>query len=212
MLAVIMTDVAVPPDTLQTMLRKAVQRSFNCISVEGHTSTSDSVLCLANGAAHQEELSGADLETFETLLGEACADLAKAIANDAEGIKHLITLDVEGLADEADARQVAKTVAESPLVKTAVFGADPNWGRIVSAAGYAGVELAEPDMSLWMEDVLLYDKGVPQEYDYAALHERLKTNHDVYIRLVCGTGPGNCRFWTCDLTYEYIRLNAEYTT
>jgi glutamate N-acetyltransferase/amino-acid N-acetyltransferase len=139
-------------------------------------------------------------------------ELARAIAADAEGASHLITLSVEGLRDDAEARRVAKAVAESALVKTAVFGADPNWGRIVSAAGYAGVPFEEEQLSLWLGDLLLYDAGTPQPFDVATASAYLKNNRDVHLRLRFTLGPGHCTFWTCDLGYEYVRLNAEYTT
>ena len=123
-----------------------------------------------------------------------------------------MTLDVEGCRDDSEARRVAKAVAESALVKTAIYGADPNWGRIVSAAGYCGVEFEEEQLSLWMGDMLLYHHGVPQPFDAATASAYLKNNRDVHFRLRFTLGTGRCTFWTCDLTTEYIRLNADYTT
>jgi glutamate N-acetyltransferase/amino-acid N-acetyltransferase len=229
MLAFVLTDARVAPGHLQTLLRQAADRTFNCISVEGHTSTNDTLLLFANGMASGEvaqaltpreppreptrsELAAGTLVQFGQAVTEVCADLARAIADDAEGISHLITIDVEGLRTEAEARQVAKTVAESALVKTAIFGADPNWGRIVSAAGYAGVEFAERDLSLWLGDMLLYDQGTPQRFDAAAASAYLKNHREICMRLAFSLGSARCRFWTCDLGYEYVRLNAEYTT
>lgn len=212
MLAFVLTDAHVAPNHLQAILKRAAARTFNCISVEGHTSTNDSLLLFANGQVRHHELSGAGLDRYEQAVTETCADLARAIADDAEGITHLITIDVEGLRTEAEARQVAKTIAESALVKTAIFGSDPNWGRIVSAAGYAGVEFQERDLSLWLGDMLLYDKGTPLPFDTAAASLYLKNNREVSMRLVFTLGSATCRFWTCDLGYEYVRLNAEYTT
>src|SRR5262249_31820159 len=141
-----------------------------------------------------------------------CAELAQAIAADAEGAAHLIRIDVEGLRDDADARRVAMSIADSALVKTAIFGADPNWGRIVSAAGYAGVAFEEEQLSLWLGDLLLYHAGTPQPFDAAAPSAYLKSNRDISLRLRFTVGPGRCTFYTCDLTYDYVRLNAEYTT
>jgi glutamate N-acetyltransferase/amino-acid N-acetyltransferase len=141
-----------------------------------------------------------------------CAELARAIAADAEGATHLVTVEVEGLRDDAEAFRVARAVADSPLVKTALFGADPNWGRIVSAAGYAGVEFEEAQLSLWLGDLLLYHHGVPQPFDPETASAYLKRQRDVTLRLRFTLGPGRCTFWTCDLTYEYVKLNAEYTT
>jgi glutamate N-acetyltransferase/amino-acid N-acetyltransferase len=212
MLAFILTDARVEPTALQSILARAAERSFNCISVEGHTSTNDTVLVLANGAAGDELLTGRAIERFAEAVVAACVDLAMAIANDAEGITHLITIEVTGAPSDQDARRVAKTIAESALVKTAIFGADPNWGRIVSAAGYAGVAFAERDLSLWLGDFLLYQAGVPQPFDAAAASAYLKNTRDVTMKLAFTLGSGACRFWTCDLGYEYVRLNAEYTT
>jgi glutamate N-acetyltransferase/amino-acid N-acetyltransferase len=134
------------------------------------------------------------------------------IPDDGEGATHLITIDVEGCRSEAQARAVARAVADSPLVKTAIHGADPNWGRILSAAGYAGVGFDEVDALLEIDDVVVYRDGVPTTFDAHALSERIRGEREVRIRLVVGPGPGSVRFWTCDLTAEYIRLNADYTT
>jgi glutamate N-acetyltransferase/amino-acid N-acetyltransferase len=212
MLAFVLTDAVVAPTDLQALLRRAADRTFNCISVEGHTSTNDTLLLFANGAAGGAQVRGVGLEKYEAAVTEVCGELARAIADDAEGISHLIRLDVEGLRTEAEARRVAKAVAESALVKTAVFGGDPNWGRIVSAAANAGVAFDERDLSLWMGDTLLYDRGTPQPFDVATASAYLKSNREVTFRLAFTLGSAGCRFWTCDLTYEYIRLNAEYTT
>jgi glutamate N-acetyltransferase/amino-acid N-acetyltransferase len=138
--------------------------------------------------------------------------LARAIAADAEGATHLVTIEVEGLRDDREAYRVAKTVADSPLVKTAICGADPNWGRIVSAAGYAGVEFEEEHLSLWLGDLLLYHAGTPQPFDAATASSYLRRERNVAIRLRFTLGGGRCTFWTCDLTAEYVRLNADYTT
>ncbi|MHB1423283.1 MAG: bifunctional ornithine acetyltransferase/N-acetylglutamate synthase [Gemmataceae bacterium] len=149
---------------------------------------------------------------FGAAVLEVCGELARAIAADAEGATHLITIEVEGLRDDREAYRVAKTIAESALVKTAIHGCDPNWGRIVSAAGYAGVEFAEEDLSLWLGDLLLYHAGMPQPFDAGTASAYLKRERHVQLRLRFTLGSGRCTFWTCDLTREYIRLNAEYTT
>ena len=137
MLGFVLTDAAVAPADLHRILKTAAEQSFNCISVEGHTSTNDTVFLLANGTG--PPLAGQELEAFAVEVRHVCVELARKIAIDAEGREHLITIEVEGCRTDAEAKQIAKTVAESALVKTAVFGADPNWGRVVSAAGYAGV-------------------------------------------------------------------------
>lgn len=210
MLAVIMTDAALKPDEADAMLRHAVDRSFNCISVEGHTSTSDSVILLANGAAKTQANVGA--ETVQRMIDEVCADLAQAIVRDAEGAEHLIVVDVSGLRTRAEAHRIAKTIAHSPLVKTAIAGCDPNWGRIVSAVGYAGVELAEEDITLSINGTLIYRKGAPADYDAAAVSDSIRRSRDVSIDVKLPFGQEAVRFWTSDLTAEYVRLNSEYTT
>jgi glutamate N-acetyltransferase/amino-acid N-acetyltransferase len=212
MLAFVLTDAAVEPAKLQGALQVAVDRSFNMISVEGHTSTNDTVLALANGAAGGSTLAGASLESFARLLTEVCTELAQAIVRDAEGAKHFVTIDVEGLRSPAEARQVAKAIAESALVKTAIYGADPNWGRFVSAAGYCGVEFEEKDLSLWLDERLLYDHGSPVKFDAEAASERLRKENTAHLRLKFELGTAGCQFWTCDLTEEYVKLNADYHT
>jgi glutamate N-acetyltransferase/amino-acid N-acetyltransferase len=210
MLGFLFSDAPVAPNDLQHILRIAVDHSFNCVSVEGHTSTNDTVLLLANGRG--SPLSGADLNAFANGVQEVCAELAKAIAADAEGANHLVTIDVEGCRSDAEARQIAKTVAESALVKTAIYGADPNWGRFVSAAGYSGVRFEEKDLTLWMGDMQLYRAGVPLPFDAATASSYLKHNREIHLRFRFNLGPGRCAFHTCDLTPEYVRLNGEYTT
>jgi glutamate N-acetyltransferase/amino-acid N-acetyltransferase len=210
MLGFVLTDASVRPEALQSILRDAVEQSFNCISVEGHTSTNDSVLILANGTG--SPLTGAELDRFAAAVREVCADLARAIAADAEGASHLVVINVEGCRNDAEAKRIAKTIAESALVKTAIYGADPNWGRFVSAAGYAGVEFAESDLSLWMGPFELYRSGAPLPFDPKTASSYLKDNREIHLQLQFRLGSGKCRFYTCDLTTEYVRLNADYTT
>jgi glutamate N-acetyltransferase/amino-acid N-acetyltransferase len=214
MLAFVFTDAAVTPPDLAALALRAGDQSFNCVSVEGHTSTNDTLLLLANGQSRPgaDALSGGDLERFGSAVTGVCAELARAIAADAEGANHLVTVEVEGLRDDSEARRVAKAVADSPLVKTAIFGADPNWGRVVSAAGYAGVVFEEEDLSLWLGDLLLYHAGTPQPFDAATASAYLKREREIQLRLRFTLGAGRARFWTCDLTTEYVRLNADYTT
>ncbi len=211
MLGFVLTDAGIKPDDLARLAGRAVGKSFNCISVEGHTSTNDTVLFFANGKG--AKISGkTELDRFGDALAETCSQLAQQIAGDAEGASHLVKIEVSGLRSDRDAHRVAKTVADSALVKTAIFGADPNWGRIVSAAGYSGVEFAEKDLSLTMGKFLLYKKGTPHDFDAKAASAYLKNNREVEFHLAFTLGNGFCRFWTCDLTYEYVKLNAEYTT
>lgn len=210
MLAFLLTDAAVAPQDLQPILAAAADASFNRISVEGHTSTNDTVLLFANGTG--PALAGNDLRRFGTAVTEVCVELARFIAADGEGSKHLVTVVVEGLRTADEARRVAKAVADSALVKTAIYGADPNWGRFVSAAGYAGVAFEERDVSCMLGSIPLYRAGMPLPFDAAAASAYLKDNREVVLRLTFTLGTAGCTFWTCDLTPEYVRLNADYTT
>jgi glutamate N-acetyltransferase/amino-acid N-acetyltransferase len=210
MLAFVLTDAPLRPEDLASLPAEAAASTFNCVSVEGHTSTNDTLLFLANGTG--PELQGEGLRAFRAAAVAVCGELARAIADDAEGASHLVTVAVEGLRTDAEARAVAKAVADSPLVKTALFGADPNWGRIVSAAGYAGVDFEESQLSLWLGEHCLYEHGTPLPFDAATVSAYMKATRELPVRLVFTLGRGRCTFYTCDLTYEYVRLNADYTT
>ncbi len=212
MLALIMTDAPLDPAAAQTALRTAADVSFNCMSVDGHMSTNDTVLLVANGAAGGSPLAGGDLATFRETLDEVCIDLAKAIAGDGEGSTHLVTIEISGCADRAAALAIAKTVANSPLVMTAIHGADPNWGRIVSAAGYANVPLDPKGITLHLNGTLLYRNGAPVAFDAATVSKSIRDNRDTLIQLDFREGSAGVRFWTADLTAEYVRLNADYHT
>lgn len=212
MLALIMTDAPIAAADAQAALSCATADSFNCMSVDGHMSTNDTVLLLANGAAGGEPLSGDGLAAFQTALDEVCVELAKAIAGDGEGATHLVTIDITGCASRETALEIAKTVANSPLVKTALHGADPNWGRIVSAAGYAGVPFNPAGVSLWLNGFLLYQKGAPVEFDGREVSASIRDNRDTLVQLEFSEGTAARRFWTADLTAEYVRLNADYHT
>ncbi|MGO9922595.1 MAG: bifunctional glutamate N-acetyltransferase/amino-acid acetyltransferase ArgJ [Isosphaeraceae bacterium] len=212
MLAVLATDAPLWANDLSEILGDAVDRSFNCLSVEGHASTNDTVLLLSSTAATEPTLRGDDVATFAGMVRSACESLAKAIADDGEGATHFVTIDVEGCQSFADARAIARAVADSPLVKTAIHGADPNWGRIVSAAGYAGVPFDEAALSLWINGIAVYQDGAPAPFDEGSLAADLRAQREVHLRLALRDGSEKVRFWTCDLTAEYIRLNADYTT
>jgi glutamate N-acetyltransferase/amino-acid N-acetyltransferase len=212
MLSVVFTDAALHPDDAQKLLSRSVDDSFNCISVEGHMSTSDTVLFLANGAACADPLAGEDLEEMFTAVHQVCRELAIAIVSDGEGATHLVTIDVTGCADRDAAYRIAKTVGESALVKTAIAGADPNWGRIVSAAGYAGVPFDAQGVSLQVNGVPLYKNGQPLTFNAAEVSASIKDNRDTHVELQFTEGDGSVRFWTTDLTAEYVRLNADYHT
>jgi glutamate N-acetyltransferase/amino-acid N-acetyltransferase len=212
MLGVILTDAALTVADAQAGLKDAADESFNCISVDGHTSTSDTVLLLANGAAGGPVLAGSDLAKFQATLVEVCEDLAQSIPADGEGATHLITVEVHGCENRKAAVTIAKTIADSPLVKTAVAGADPNWGRIVSAAGYAGVAFDPTKVSLLINGMLLYEHGAPVDFDAAAVSDSIKADRDTGIVLLLDEGTASARFWTTDLTAEYVRLNSDYHT
>jgi glutamate N-acetyltransferase/amino-acid N-acetyltransferase len=212
MLCLVLTDAALSPPAAQEMLSGVVEETFNCIAVEGHMSTSDTVLFLANGAAPARQPAGNDLGALRRGVLEVCTELAIAIPDDGEGITHLVTIDVGGCRSRQEAKRIAKTVAESALVKTAIAGADPNWGRIVSAAGYAGVPLDARKISLKVNGFLLYDRGAPVPFDAPVVSQSIRANRSTSIELSFGEGDAGCRFWTTDLTAEYVRLNADYTT
>jgi glutamate N-acetyltransferase/amino-acid N-acetyltransferase len=212
MLAFLLTDAPVWADDLQPIVEEAVDRSFHCLSVEGHTSTNDTVLALSSTAGSEPILEGDQLSVFSAEVRSVCASLARLIADDGEGATHLIVIDVEGCGDDEEARVIARAIANSPLVKTAIHGCDPNWGRIVSAAGYAGVSFDEHELSLWIDGVAVFQNGAPVEHDPSELTARLRSQREVTIQLRLARGNGGIRFWTCDLTSEYVRLNAEYTT
>ena len=212
MLSVILTDAPLDVPSADAALRHAVDDSFNCISVEGHTSTNDSVLLLANGAAGGPPLAGDDLARFGQALDEVAIELARSIPADGEGATHLITVEISGCQTRADAVLIAKTVANSALVKTAITGADPNWGRIVSAAGYSGVQFDPAGVSLHLNGFHLYQGGAPVAFDAAAVSRSIQENRDTLVALRLSEGDAGVRFWTTDLTAEYVRLNADYHT
>ncbi len=212
MLGVIVTDAPLEVASAQEALRAVVDETFNCISVDGHMSTNDTVLLLANGAAGGAPLTGADLRAFREALHETCGELARAIPADGEGATHLIRLDVTGCATKDAARQIARTVADSPLVKTAVAGADPNWGRIVSAAGYAGIEFDPAGVDLTINDFRLYERGAPVGFDTPTVSASIREHRETRVVLHFAEGNASVRFWTTDLTAEYVRLNTDYFT
>ena len=215
MLGVVLTDAELTPAQCDQVLRFGVDRTFNCISVDGHMSTSDTVLLLANGAA-TGALTSDDFLKVQAAVQQVCQHLATSIIRDAEGADHFITVDVDGLETREQAFRIAKEIAESALVKTAIAGGDPNWGRIVSAAGYANVEFDTAFVSLKINGVQVYLAGTPVRFDASELSASLKSKRDVTLEYSISGGPcsgtESVRFWTSDLTQEYVRLNSEYTT
>jgi glutamate N-acetyltransferase/amino-acid N-acetyltransferase len=212
MLGVVLTDAALEPTAAAAVLREAAERSFNCVSVDGHMSTNDTVLLLANGAAGAPPLRGADLEACGAAIAATCESLAREIADDGEGATHVLRIEVSGCNSRDDARRIARAVADSPLVKTAVHGADPNWGRIVSAAGYAGVPFDPGRLRLRLNGTLLFQAGAPVAFDADAMSASIRAARETLIELDVGSGPGSIRFYSSDLTAEYVSLNADYHT
>jgi len=212
MLGIVLTDAPLAADDAQRLLAEACDESFNCVSVDGHTSTNDTVLLLANAAAGGPCLAGADLDEFALLLADTCQTLAREIADDGEGATHVIRIELSGAASRDAARQIARAVADSPLVKTAVTGADPNWGRIVSAAGYAGVPFDANRLVLHVNGTLLFTGGAPVAFDATAVSASIRENRETEIRLEVGDGPRAITFYSSDLTAEYVHLNADYHT
>ncbi len=216
MLAVITTDAALPPEFINEVLRAATDQSFNRILVDGDTSTNDTALLLANGASGVSLESPKALQTFQTALGGICTHLAQAIVRDGEGASKFVTLKVTGARTEEQAEAAARCVASSPLVKTAFAGGDPNWGRVIAAAGRAGVELDPDRIALWIglgdrADLSLVYDGTRTDYadeEAAAIF----ASHEFCVHLDLGVGFSSAMVWTCDLTHDYITINADYHT
>jgi glutamate N-acetyltransferase/amino-acid N-acetyltransferase len=216
MLAVLSCDAGVPAEVWQAMVKRAVDRSFNAITVDGDTSTNDCFLAFAAG----EPLNPEHLDALEAGLTAVSQHLARAIARDGEGATCLIEVQVSGTAGDAEAITVARTVCGSSLVKCAVHGRDPNWGRILAAAGRSGVAFDPGAVALWLGDHQLMAAGQPLPFDRPAASGYIRDraaaaylqDDTVLIRLGVGTGPGQGRAWGCDLSDQYIRINADYTT
>jgi glutamate N-acetyltransferase/amino-acid N-acetyltransferase len=211
MLAYIFTDARVEPDALRAALKQAVEPTFNRISVDGDTSTNDTVLVLASGVSGATPNTEPGSEFAEALRG-ICASLARQIVEDGEGVEHVIELSVEGAASEADAEQVARSIANSPLVKTAFAGCDPNWGRILAATGYSGVAIEPARVSIEIGGLPVCRNGlVAPDFHRDAVHKAM-LERTVKVRVELGLGKAACTFLSCDLTKEYVRINAEYFT
>jgi glutamate N-acetyltransferase/amino-acid N-acetyltransferase len=210
MLAFITTDAAIDPADLQACLARVVDKTFNCITVDGDTSTNDMVIALANGVSGVQ-LTGDALQPFEQGLYQVCEYLAKRIVKDGEGASRIFEVRVSGAADADAARRIARTIAESQLVKTAVHGGDPNWGRIIAAAGRAGAPIDVSRARLHLQNTLVFENGRPTEYDERALVEAMQTD-EVTIALTLSDGDGKAHFWSSDLTAEYVQINAHYRT
>ncbi len=211
MLVYLFTDIEADSAQLRELLPSAVDKSFNSISIDGDTSTNDTVLLLASGASGIR-LSAETQESFAAALAEVCNRLAYAIVDDGEGVTHVVTLDISGARSEYEAKQVAKAIAHSPLCKTAWSSADPNWGRLMAAAGYSGVEFDPEAVTVKIGAESIFENGMRSPaFDEARAH-KIMQQRDYTISLDLGQGTAKCRFVTCDLTAEYVRINADYST
>lgn len=222
MLGFITCDAAVTPHLWQEMLTRAVNKSFNQITVDGDTSTNDTVIALANGQSRTTTITemGVNGQKLEAMLTAVCQHLAKAIARDGEGATCLVEVQVSGAVDEVSAAKIAKTIVGSSLVKSAIFGRDPNWGRIAGAAGRAGVVFDQNVLRIKLGDFLMMENGQPLPFDRQEASNYLKKasqgaylkDDTVLISVSVGDGLGCARAWGCDLSYDYVKINAEYTT
>jgi glutamate N-acetyltransferase/amino-acid N-acetyltransferase len=239
-LGFITTDAPVRAALLRKILRRAADATYNCLTVDGHTSTNDTLVILASGlamdgcgtpalrraqraqsrtaeggcatvAAGPIAEGSAEAAALEAAVFAVCDSLARQIADDGEGATKTIEILVTGGASDAEARRAAGAIANSPLVKTAFFGEDPNWGRIVSAAGYAGISSGPETMRLALGGLVIFNRGTPVEADAARLKTVMKA-HDIAVHLDLGAGKGKARYLTCDFSYDYVKINAEYTT
>jgi glutamate N-acetyltransferase/amino-acid N-acetyltransferase len=206
MLAYVTTDAAIPRASLQAMLSRAVEKTFNAISVDNDTSTNDTLLLLANGVA-----GAVDEAAFEESLTDLCRELSLRIVADGEGATKIVTIEVKGATSDRDAALAADAVATSMLVKTALYGNDPNWGRILAAVGRSGASIDTDRVRIAIEGVVLFEKGLPTVIDLEALSARMR-KRELRIEIEIGLGGSNRTVYTTDLTKEYVAINAEYTT
>ena len=217
MLCFLTTDCAISSAMIKTALLETVNVSFNRISVDGDTSTNDTCVVLANGLAGNAEITekGEDYAAFLEALQALCVELAKKMAADGEGAKHLMTCTVNGAADEAQAETIAKSVIGSALTKCAIFGADANWGRVLCAMGYSGEQFDPEKVDVHFAsaagDIAVCEKGRGLPFD-EDLAKKILTEHDVEINITMGEGNGSCTCWGCDLTYDYVKINGDYRT
>jgi glutamate N-acetyltransferase/amino-acid N-acetyltransferase len=210
-LGFVMTDAQIPVPQLRAMLKRGVERSYNRISVDGDTSTNDTLILMANGASGVRP-DPKEFALVEAAITDVMESLAKQIARDGEGARKFVTIEISGAPSDAGAARMARAIANSPLVKTAIAGSDPNWGRILSAAGNAGVAFDPRRTDIHMQGVLVCKAGLAAPFDEDQLKQKLDAP-DCVIRLaVKGKGKGAARFWTCDLTEGYIKINASYRT
>lgn len=216
MLVYLFTDLAAPPAELQRLLIDSVEDSFNCISVDGDMSTNDTVLLMASGKSGVSIDEPYVLQQFDAALQKVCDSLAHKVVDDGEGVTHVVTLKITGAEGDSDAQQIARSIANSPLCKTAWSSADPNWGRLLAAAGKAGVKFDPARVTITIGGLPVFAEGVRDpRYDEAATHAAMQAReYTIAIDLGSGGGRGHgqARFVTCDLTHEYVSINADYST
>ena len=213
MLCFITTDAAINQNLLQKALSEIVEMSFNMISVDGDMSTNDMVVVMANGMAENAEITteNDDYKIFYAALDKICKGISQEIAKDGKGATKFLTIKVTGSPSFVDAKTVAMSVAKSPLVKTAFFGQDANWGRVICAVGYAGVQMIPEQTIVKFGDITVFDKGMGAAFDQAALRDVMEA-HDITISIDMGLGDEEATVWSCDLSYEYVKINGEYHT
>ncbi len=209
LLAFLLTDAPLPGDEADRIFKRCIDRTLNSITIDGDMSTNDTALLLS--PQDGPILQGADLSAFEEALMEVLGGLARLIVKDAEGATRLVTISLKGAATEEDARRAARAVAESLLVKTALFGKDPNWGRIACAAGYSGAQVEEKRLTISFEDIPIFGNGKPLSFDREALAS-VMDRREYTIHVDLGLGNGSFSYLTSDLTYDYVKINAEYST
>lgn len=211
MLAYLLTDAVVPTAILRKILQQSVEQSFNCVTIDNHMSTNDTAVLMASGASGAKVKSAADAMKLLEALDDVSQSLAQQIAADGEGATKTVTIRVRAAATDADARRIARAIADSPLVKCAMHGNDPNWGRIVSAAGMCGAKFNPDRSKLTLQGTVVYRNGRPASIDAAAVSDKLK-GKQVLVDLHCGLGDAEATVWTCDFSREYVSINADYHT
>ena len=209
MIAVIATDVQISPGELRRVLQRTSERTFNCLTVDGDTSTNDTVFVMANGASGAAANDSRSLAAFEKGLMLVCRELARSIARDGEGATKFVEITVKGAADFKSARKVAKTIAHSPLVKTALYGQELNWGRILCAVGYSKVSFNPDEVALSINNIPIFRKGKPVSSTRAKAEKAIK-ERDLVIEVILTEGSESATVWTCDFSHEYVNINASY--
>lgn len=214
MLSFIVTDAAISAAMLDKALRSCVRKTFNRVTVDGDTSTNDTLLMLANGAAGNSEINapGEDFDAFASALHQVCLALSRMIARDGEGATKLVEVVVKGAIDEADAERAAFAIAHSPLVKTALFAEDANWGRVLAAVGYSGARVEQERLKLFFGEAQMVDKGMGLGPDAEAAVSAVMKQKEFVITVDLGLGDASATVWTCDLSFDYVKINAEYRT